>query len=39
MIITMNMEVKINNTASREIKADIKKYLEDVDAYTSKVEK
>jgi len=35
----MNMKIKIDNTASREIKADIKKYLEDVDAYTSKVEK
>ena len=26
----MNMKVKINNTASREIKTDIKKYLRDV---------
>ena len=38
MIITMNMEVKINNTASREIKADIKKYLNYVVANTSKAE-
>jgi len=26
----MNMKIKIDNTASREIKAEIKKYLRDV---------
>ena len=34
----MNMKVKINNTASREIKTDIKKYLDCVVANTSMVE-
>ena len=34
----MNMKVKINNTASREIRADIKKYLNGVIANTSMVE-